>query len=77
MPSYVGLDVSPAETNVCVLDGIGRVRFGGKVRSCCNDLGACIREHAADAERVCLETGQTAGTLFRGLKAADLPVFCL
>ncbi len=77
MPSYVGLDVSLAETSVCVLDGSGRVRFEGKVKSRVDDLVACIREHAADAERVGLETGQTAGTLFRGLKSADLPVFCL
>ena len=57
MPSYVGLDVSLAETSVCILDGSGRVRLEGKVKSRVDDPVACVREHAADAKLVGLETG--------------------
>ena len=77
MASYVGLDVSLAETSVCVLGEKGEVRFEGKARSRPEDLVECIRKHAGDAERVGLETGQTAGVLVRALKAAGLPVVCL
>ena len=37
MPSYVGFDVSLAETSVCVLDSAGRVRFEGEVKSRTDD----------------------------------------
>jgi transposase len=77
MTSYVGLDVSLAETSVCVLGGDGRVRFEGKVKTRPDDLIGCLRKHAGDAERVGMETGQTAGVLFRALKAAELPILCL
>ena len=77
MTSYVGLDVSLAETSVCVLGGDGQVRFEGKVKTRPEALIECLRKHAGDAERVGMETGQTAGVLFRALKAAALPILCL
>lgn len=77
MKSYVGLDVSLAETSVCVLDGGGRVRFEGRVKTRPEDLIECLRKHAGDAERIGLETGQTAAVLFRALQAAELPVLCI
>ena len=49
MPSYVGLDVSLAETSVCVLDGSGRIRFEGKDKSRVDDLVARIRNYAASS----------------------------
>ena len=77
MTSYVGLDVSLAETSVCVLEADGAVRFEGRVKSSPEALVRCMAERAADAERVGLETGQTAGVLVRGLRAAGLPVICM
>jgi transposase len=77
MTSYVGLDVSLAETSVCVLGSDGQVRFEGKVRSRPEDLVDCVRKHAGDAERIGIETGQTTGVLFRAMKAAELPVVCI
>jgi len=77
MTSYVGFDVSLAETSVCVLDAGGDVRFEGKVKSRPDDLIACVREHARDAERIGLETGQTSALLFRAMEAAELPVVCI
>jgi hypothetical protein len=38
MTSYVSLDVSLADTSVCVLGGDGRVRFEGKVKTRPEDL---------------------------------------
>jgi transposase len=77
MTSYVGLDVSLAETSVCVLADDGAVRFEGRVKSSPEALIRCLAEHAPDAERIGLETGQTAGVLVRGLRAAGLPVICM
>ena len=77
MTSYVGLDVSLAETSVCVLDGEGRRRFEGKVPTRPEAIIRCLLQHAPEPERIGLETGQTAGVLFRALKAAGLPVLCL
>ncbi len=57
MTSYVGLDVSLAETSVCVLGGDGQVRFEGKVKTRPENLIECLRKHAGDAERVGMETG--------------------
>ena len=52
MTSSVGFDVSLAETSACVLDAGGKVRFEGKVKSRPDDLIACVREHAGDAEHI-------------------------
>ena len=70
------MDVSLAETSVCVLGGDGQVRFEGKVKTRPESLIECLRKHAGDAERVGMEAGQAAGVLFRALKAA-LPILCL
>jgi hypothetical protein len=59
------------------LGGHGRVRFEGKVKARPEDLVQRLRKHADDAKRVGMETGQTAGVLFRALKAADVPILCL
>lgn len=48
MTSYVGFDVSLAETSVCVFCGDGRVRFGGKVKTRPEDLVRCLRKYADD-----------------------------
>lgn len=77
MTSYVGLDVSLAETSVCVIASDGSVRFEGKVRSRVGELTACIARHAPDADRVGIETGPISGVLVRGLRAAELPVVCI
>ena len=77
MTSYVGLDVSLAETSVCVLEADGAVRFEGRVKSLPETLIRCLVGRAADAGRIGLETGQTAGVLVRGLRAAGLPVICM
>ena len=77
MTSYVGLDVSLAETSVCILEADGAVRFEGRVKSTPEALVRCLAERAHDAQRIGLETGQTAGMLVRGLRAAGLPVICM
>jgi transposase len=77
MTSYVGLDVSLADTSVYVLDEGGRVRFEGRLPSRPDALFRCLRQHAADAQRVGLETGRTAGVLFRALTTAGPPALSL
>ncbi len=60
MTSYVGLDVSLGETSVCVLDDRGHIRFEGRVPSQPEPLVRCLRDRAADAARIGMETGPTA-----------------
>jgi transposase len=77
MTCYVGLDVSLSETSVCILEEDGRVRFEGRVTSQPEAIVRCLRERAADAKRIGMETGPKAGVLFRAVQAAGLPVICL
>jgi hypothetical protein len=77
MTCYVGLDVSLAETSVCVLEEDGRVRFEGRVPSQPEPMIKCLREKAGDAQRIGKETGPTAGVLFRAIQSANLPLVCL
>ncbi|MCR5873642.1 IS110 family transposase [Phenylobacterium sp. J426] len=76
--SYVGLDVSLAETAVCVVDGTGKKLFEAKVPTDAAMIAGAIRKHAVgQLERVGMETGTTAPWLWRELQAHGLPVVCL
>jgi transposase len=77
MTSYIGLDVSLREIAVCILEEDGRVRFESCVPSQPEAIVRCLRDRAADAKRIGMETGPTAGQLFRAVEAAGLPVLCL
>lgn len=76
--SYVGLDVSLAETAVCILNETGKKLFETKVPTDASVIALVIRQHAiGDIERVGLETGTTAPWLWRELQSQDLPTVCL
>jgi transposase len=77
MTCYVGLDVSLAETSVCVLEEDGRARFEGRVPSQPEAMIKCLREKGGAAQRIGMETSPTAGVLFRAIQSANLPVVCL
>ena len=75
--TYVGLDVSLAKTNICVLDAEGKKLFEGEAASDPQALFDAIKTHAPYCAKVGLETGATTPWLWRELKARGLPVVCL
>lgn len=54
---FVGLDVSQAETAVCVVDAAGVVLWQGKCGSSPEAIAATLKRRAPQAARVALETG--------------------
>jgi transposase len=77
MVSYAGLDVSQQETQLCVLDERGLVRWTGKVATEPGAVAAVLRRRAPDLERAVLESGALSGWLCCGLQDAGLPVLCI
>jgi transposase len=77
MTSYAGLDVSQQETQICILDTSGAVRWCGKARSELAALAAVLRRRAPDLGRAVLESGALSGWLCGGLVEAGLPALCI
>ena len=77
MTSYAGLDVAQQETQVCVVDENGIVRWTGKVRTEPAVVAAALKRRAPDLERVVLESGALSGWLCCGLQDEGLPAVCI
>ena len=77
MKRYVGLDVSLAETAVCVVDCEGCTVFAACVASQPQAIAGVLRRRAGEVVRVVLETGQLSTWLTRELRALGLPVVCV
>jgi len=77
MQYYIGLDVSLAETSVCVLDETGDIIREAKVNSDPADLSAFISELDIPVRLIGMETGQLSNWLYHGLREADLPIVCV
>ena len=75
--TYVGLDVSLAETHICVLDEDGKRLFQGAVPSDPECIAVAISNHAPGCERVAVETGATTPWLWRELRHRKIPVICI
>lgn len=75
--SYVGLDVSLAETHICVLDQDGKRVFHGVVSSDPATIAEAIAVNAPNCERVAVETGATTPWLWRELRHRGIPVICI
>jgi transposase len=74
---YVGLDVSLKETSICVIDDADKIVWRGRVGSTPEAIETAVRQHAPDAVRIGLESGQLSSWLFHQLKGADLPIICI
>jgi transposase len=74
---YVGLDVSLAQTSICVVDGSGRTLWQGKCASTPEAIAAAIRAKAPEVARVGLESGPLSAWHWDELKKLGLPVICL
>ena len=77
MKRYVGLDVSLAETAVCVVDCEGCTVFAACVASQPQAIAGVLRRRAGEVVRVVLESGQLSTWLTRELRALGLPVVCV
>jgi hypothetical protein len=64
---FVGLDVSQAETSVCVVDGAGKVVWQGKCSSTPEAMAAAVHRRAPHATRIALETGPMSAWHYRSL----------
>lgn len=71
---FVGLDVSVAETSVCIIDDAGKLIKEGKVRTDPVAIGRYVVKHAPDAERIGIEAGGSSSWLCRELKSQGLAV---
>lgn len=77
MELYVGMDVSLKETSICVVNEAGGIVSEGVVISEPDVIAAHIKNRAAGAKRIGLETGPTATWLWHELRARGLPVICI
>jgi transposase len=77
MKQYVGLDVSQAETAVCVIDETGQTRWAGTCRSTPDAIGRTLRQRAPEAATIAMETGPLAVWHWHALRDAGFPVVCL
>lgn len=73
MGEYIGLDVSKAETAVCVMDENANVIFEGKCNSEPRDIFELLKQEALCPELIVLETGTLSKWLLRGLRDFGLP----
>ena len=76
MEYFAGLDVSMAETHVCVMDRDGVVIYEVKVPSTPADIATALAQ-VASCRRVVFETGRMAPMLFHGLRQLGLPIVCV
>ena len=76
MEYFAGLDVSMAETHVCVVTRNGAVIHEAKVPSTPADIAAELAQVPA-CRLVLFETGRMAPMLYHGLSRLGLPVVCV
>ena len=77
MQYYVGLDVSLAETSVCILDETGTIVREAKVCSDPEDLIAYMEGLELPVRLIGMETGQLSNWLYHGMRDAGLPIVCV
>jgi transposase len=76
MEYFAGLDVSMAQTHVCVMNRDGSVILEAKVPSTPADIAATLAQAPA-CGRIVFETGRMAPMLYHGLSKFGLPVVCI
>src|SRR6195256_894728 len=76
MEYFAGLDVSMAETQVCVMGRNGAVIHKAKVPSRPADIAAGLAQ-LPTCRRIVFETGRMAPMLYHGLRQLGLPVICV
>ena len=77
MEHFAGLDVSVKQTNVCIVDGTGRLVREVRVASEPEALLPVLKNPLYRFKRIGLEAGPLSQWLFSALAEADLPVICV
>ena len=77
MEQFVGLDVSLAETSLCVVDSHGATLWQGKCGSSPEAIAATVRARAPKVARIGFESGPLSSWHWHELKKLGLPVICL
>ena len=77
MEHYVGLDVSPKLTGICIVDRSGKIEREGVVTSDPETIAAFVKSHAPHVARIGLEAGATSTWLWTELNKMGLPVICI
>src|SRR4051812_13461828 len=76
MEYFAGLDISMAETQICVMGRNGAVIHKAKVPSTPADIAAELAQ-LPTCRRIVFETGRMAPMLYHGLRQLGLPVICV
>lgn len=74
---YVGLDVSPKRTAVCIVDASNVIVAESKVPTDPEAIARFVRSRVPEVERVGLEAGQMSEWLTVELNRAGLPAICV
>lgn len=74
---YAALDVSDKATQVCVVDGSGRVVWAGSCQTDPAVIAVLLKKRASGVARVLLETGPLSAFLYRGLVELGVPAICV
>lgn len=74
---FVGLDVSLAETYVCILNDTGARVFEASVPSDPDALATVLSREAPGCTSIAIETGATTPCLWRELRRRGIPVTCI
>jgi transposase len=77
MKYFAGLDVSMAETSVCIVNQDGAVVREGRAATAPASIETYLKATGFCFERVGLESGPCSAWLYKGLMAAGLPVICI
>jgi len=77
MDHFAGLDVSVKDTNVCIVDGTGRIVREVKVASEPEALLGVLKNGPYHFKRIGLEAGPLSQWLFSALAEAGLPAICV
>jgi transposase len=77
MKYVAGLDVSMAETSVCIVDQDGAVVREGKAATDPAAIAQYLKATGYDFERIGFETGACSAWLYKGLIAAGFSAICM
>ena len=77
MGQFVGLDVSVAQTSICIVDDRGRIARERKVPTEPEAIIEALHGSGQAWERIGLEAGPLSQWLYGELAEAGLPVICI
>ncbi|MBI1321644.1 IS110 family transposase [bacterium] len=77
MEQFVGLDISQATTQICVVDSKGKKMWQGKCLTTPEDIAKTIKAKSPSAALIGMESGALSPWLWHALKQMDFPIVCI